>query len=186
MTEYDATENIRLRMHMTQEWMWSIRNVYSIICYRNSDEFLEFLSKSKDMVGIFIFVCSTVIRNRVFIHSGHTYIFKGKINSHIFFTSSLLAQRAGRREREPREVAVGATPRTIEARLDTLEEAIRKLSSQLAYFKQKQEPRNHTETVQSPQTPKINSSSSSWCYYHLRFGKEARKCGSNLCKFTPS
>ncbi|XP_050054503.1 uncharacterized protein LOC126549419 [Aphis gossypii] len=102
-----------------------------------------------------------------------------------FFKSSLLALRAVRREREPREVAVDATARTIEARLDALEEAIRQLSSQLAYFKQKQEPKNPTETIQSQQTPKINPSSSSYCYYHLQFGKEARKCGSNLCMFTP-
>ncbi|CAH1721864.1 unnamed protein product [Aphis gossypii] len=92
----------------------------------------------------------------LFILESHTLL-KAKLIVVFIFTSSLLAQRAGRREREPREVAFGVTPWTIiEARLDTLEEAIRKLSSQLAYFKQKQKPRNHTETVQSPQTPKIN------------------------------
>ncbi|CAH1708778.1 unnamed protein product, partial [Aphis gossypii] len=137
------------------------------------------------MVFSFIFVYSTVTRNPVFIHSESHILLKAKLIVIFFFKSSLLALRAGRREREPREVAVDATARTIEARLDTLEEAIRQLSSQLAYFKQKQEPKNPTEKIQSPQTPKINPSSSSWCYYHLQFGKEARKCGSNLCMFTP-
>ncbi|CAH1713044.1 unnamed protein product [Aphis gossypii] len=44
-------------------------------------------------------------------------------------------------------------------------------------------PTNSAPLIQtSGQTHTIPKS---WCYYHVRFGKEAYKCSSELCTFTP-
>ncbi|KAE9527724.1 hypothetical protein AGLY_012797 [Aphis glycines] len=165
------------------------------------------------------------------------------------FASSLLAQRAGRRERyqilleaskgyelakiealkrrfdaifpplgvldspKSMEVAVADAPRTIEERLDALEDAVRSLSAEFATFtfnhvltKQAptvqvstnraptvQTPTNRGPTIQAPinRAPTIHTTAQtrtvtkSWCYYHIRFGKDARKCSSDLCTFSP-
>ncbi|KAE9521734.1 hypothetical protein AGLY_017872 [Aphis glycines] len=172
-------------------------------------------------------------------------------NKHVIFNfaSSLLAQRAGRRERyqilleaskgyelakiealkrrfdaifpplgvldspKSMEVAVADAPRTIEERLDALEDAVRSLSAEFATFtfnhvltKQAptvqvstnraptvQTPTNRGPTIQAPinRAPTIHTSAQtrtvtkSWCYYHIRFGKDSRKCSSDLCTFSP-
>ncbi|KAE9526931.1 hypothetical protein AGLY_013579 [Aphis glycines] len=165
------------------------------------------------------------------------------------FASSLLAQRAGRRERyqilleaskgyelakiealkrrfdaifpplgvldspKSMEVAVADAPRTIEERLDALEDAVRSLSAEFATFTFNhvvtnqaptvqvstnraptvQTPTNRGPTMQAPinRAPTIHTTAQtrtvtkSWCYYHIRFGKDSRKCSSDLCTFSP-
>ncbi|KAE9521730.1 hypothetical protein AGLY_017868 [Aphis glycines] len=111
------------------------------------------------------------------------------------------------------EVAVADAPRTIEERLDALEDAVRSLSAEFATFtfnhvltKQAptvqvstnraptvQTPTNRGPTIQAPinRAPTIHTSAQthtvtkSWCYYHIRFGKDSRKCSSDLCTFSP-
>ncbi|XP_050057692.1 uncharacterized protein LOC126550355 [Aphis gossypii] len=51
-----------------------------------------------------------------------------------------------------------------------------------------QAPTNRAPTNRAPpiQTSgQTHTVPKSWCYYHVRFGKEARKCSSELCTFTP-
>ncbi|KAE9526677.1 hypothetical protein AGLY_013325 [Aphis glycines] len=148
--------------------------------------------------------------------------------------SSLLVQRAGRRERyqilleasqgyeladiealkrrfdaifpplgvldspKSMEVAVADANRTIDERLDTLENAVKSLSAEFATFTFNYVVTNQAPTVQAPtnraptvQAPTIYTSAQtrtvtkSWCYCHIRFGKDSRKCSSDLCTFSP-
>ncbi|KAE9527758.1 hypothetical protein AGLY_012831 [Aphis glycines] len=106
------------------------------------------------------------------------------------------------------EVAVADAPSTIEERLDALEDAVRSLSAEFATFtfnhvltKQAptvqvstnraptvQTPTNRGPTIQAPinRAPTIHTSAQthtvtkSWCYYHIRFGKDSRKFSSDL------
>ncbi|KAE9521757.1 hypothetical protein AGLY_017847 [Aphis glycines] len=111
------------------------------------------------------------------------------------------------------EVAVADAPRTIKERLEALEDAVRSLSAEFATFtfnhvvtnqaQTVQVPTNLAPTVQAPtnraptfqaptnHVPPIHTSAQtrtvtkSWCYYHIRFGKDSRKCSSDLCTFSP-
>ncbi|XP_050065213.1 uncharacterized protein LOC126554157 [Aphis gossypii] len=113
----------------------------------------------------------------------------------------------------PREVAVADAPRTIDERLGALEDAVRSLTAEFAQFKfnhalTNQAPTVHGSTNRAPPiqaptnraptncaptnraTPIQTSGQThtvprTWCYYHVRFGKEAQKCSSELCTFTP-
>ncbi|KAE9526655.1 hypothetical protein AGLY_013303 [Aphis glycines] len=105
------------------------------------------------------------------------------------------------------EVAVADAPRTIEERLDALEDAVRSLSAEFATFTFNHVVTNQAPTVQVPtnlaptnraptflaptnRVPPIHTSAqtctvtNSWCYYHIRFGKDSRKCSSDLCLTT--
>ncbi|KAE9526912.1 hypothetical protein AGLY_013560 [Aphis glycines] len=98
---------------------------------------------------------------------------------------------------KPREVAVADAPRTIDERLGALEDAVKSLSTEFAAYTfnhvtTNQAPIVHAQTIRAPtvQAPIHTSAQTctvtkSWCYYHVRFGKEARKCSSDLCTFTP-
>ncbi|KAE9521729.1 hypothetical protein AGLY_017867 [Aphis glycines] len=131
------------------------------------------------------------------------------------FASSRLVERASRREHlsTSREVDVADAARTIDERLGMLEDAVRSLSAEFALFTlnnvlTKQAPTvqvstNRAPTVQTPtnrgpiiqapinRAPTIHTSAQtrtvtkSWCYYHIRFGKDSRKCSSDLCTFSP-
>ncbi|KAE9527753.1 hypothetical protein AGLY_012826 [Aphis glycines] len=111
------------------------------------------------------------------------------------FASSLLVERASRREHlsTSREVDVADAARTIDERLGMLEDAVRSLSAEFALFTLNHVLKNQELTGQAPtkRAPPIHTSEltrtvpKSWCYYHVRFGKDARKCSSDLCTFSP-
>ncbi|KAE9526770.1 hypothetical protein AGLY_013418 [Aphis glycines] len=92
-----------------------------------------------------------------------------------------------------REVAVVDAPWKIDDRLRALEDAVRSLSAEFAPFTLNHVLTNPAPTVQAPtnRAPTIHTSAQtrtvtkSWCYYHVRFGKDARKCSSDLCTFSP-
>ncbi|KAE9526923.1 hypothetical protein AGLY_013571 [Aphis glycines] len=126
------------------------------------------------------------------------------------FASSRLVERASRREHlsTSREVDVADAARTIDERLGMLEDAVRSLSAEFALFTlnnvlKNQAPTGQAQTNRTPpiQAPKVQAPTirappihtsaqtrtipKSWCYYHVRFGKDARKCSSDLCTFSP-
>ncbi|KAE9522317.1 hypothetical protein AGLY_017285 [Aphis glycines] len=102
-----------------------------------------------------------------------------------------------------REIAVADAPRTIDERLGALEDAVKSLSTEFAAYTfnhvlTNQAPTVHAQTIRAPivqaptnRAPPIHTSvqtrtvTKSWCYYHVRFGKDARKCSSVLCTFSP-
>ncbi|KAE9526951.1 hypothetical protein AGLY_013599 [Aphis glycines] len=104
---------------------------------------------------------------------------------------------------KPREVAVADASRIIDERLGALENAVKSLSTEFAAYTSNHVPTNqaptvHAQTIRAPtvqastnRAPPIHTSAQtrtvtkSWCYYHVRYGKEARKCSSDLCTFTP-
>jgi len=63
---------------------------------------------------------------------------------------------------EPREVAVADAPRTTDARLGAL-------SAQFADFTANRAPTRHAQQARTV-------APSRWCYYHVRYGPDARKC----------
>ncbi|CAH1707944.1 unnamed protein product [Aphis gossypii] len=91
------------------------------------------------------------------------------------------------------EVDVADAPRKIDERLPALEDAVRSLSAEFAPFTFNHVLPNRAPTVQPPtsRAPPIDTFAptrtvqNSWCYYHTRFGKDARKCSSDLCTFYP-
>ncbi|KAE9521701.1 hypothetical protein AGLY_017904 [Aphis glycines] len=111
------------------------------------------------------------------------------------FASSRLVERASRREHlsTSREVDVADAARTIDERLGMLEDAVRSLSAEFALFTLNNVLKNQAPTgqAQTNRAPPIHTSEltrtvpKSWCYYHVRFGKDARKCSSDLCTFSP-
>ncbi|KAE9526911.1 hypothetical protein AGLY_013559 [Aphis glycines] len=102
-----------------------------------------------------------------------------------------------------REIAVADAPRTVDERLGALEDAVKSLSTEFAAYTfnhvlTNQAPTVHAQTIRAPtvqaptnRAPPIHTSAQtrtatkSWCYYHVRFGKDARKCSSDLCTFSP-
>ncbi|KAF0704165.1 facilitated trehalose transporter Tret1-2, partial [Aphis craccivora] len=86
--------------------------------------------------------------------------------------------RLGALEDAVRSLLVVDAPRSIEARLDALEDVVRSLSGQLAVLGANREPTKQQAQARTA-TP------SSWCYYHTKYGKDARKCGNVLCTFAP-
>ncbi|KAE9526661.1 hypothetical protein AGLY_013309 [Aphis glycines] len=92
-----------------------------------------------------------------------------------------------------REVVVADAPRTIDERLGALEDAVRSLSAEFTPFMFNHVLTNQAPTVQAPTNcaPPIHTSAQtrtvtkSWCYYHVQFGKDARKYSSDLCTFSP-
>ncbi len=86
--------------------------------------------------------------------------------------------RLGALEDAVRSLLVADAPRSIEARLDALEDAVRSLSGQLEALGANREPKKQQAQARTT-TP------STWCYYHTKYGKDARKCGNVLCTFAP-
>ncbi|XP_050053663.1 uncharacterized protein LOC126549147 [Aphis gossypii] len=89
---------------------------------------------------------------------------------------------------KPREVAVVDAPRTLDERLGALEDAVKSLSTEFAAFTLNHVLTNQAPTNRAPQihtTAQTRTVPKSWCYYHGRFGKDARKCSSELCTFSP-
>ncbi|KAF0704924.1 facilitated trehalose transporter Tret1-2, partial [Aphis craccivora] len=86
--------------------------------------------------------------------------------------------RLGALEDAVRSLLVVDAPRSIEARLDALEDAVRSLSGQLEALGANREPKKQQAQARTA-TP------STWCYYHTKYGKDARKCGNVLCTFAP-
>ncbi|KAE9521700.1 hypothetical protein AGLY_017903 [Aphis glycines] len=124
----------------------------------------------------------------------HTLL-KAKLIVIFIFASSRLVERASRREHlsTSREVDVADAARTIDERLGMLEDAVRSLSDEFALFTLNNVLKNQAPTgqAQTNRATPIHTSEltrtvpKSWCYYHVRFGKDARKCSSDLCTFSP-
>jgi len=83
-------------------------------------------------------------------------------------------------ELEPEEAREVAATSNIDARITTLENAVRALSAQVASFTQ------HRSTRDAPQPPPPtrDNNTTGWCYYHDRYGPDARKC-REPCTFAP-
>ncbi|KAE9527752.1 hypothetical protein AGLY_012825 [Aphis glycines] len=203
---------------------------WSAASYLYVREFLEFVSvliqNNKHVIMYLIIPFMTSWTMKYFsTNVWLLYVARLIAGSVIFiFASSLLVQRAGRRERyqilleasqgyelakiealkrrfdaifpplgvldspKSMEVAVADAPRTIDERLDTLEDAVRSLSAKFAKFTFNHVVTNQAPTVQAPtnRAPPIHTSAQtrtvtkSWCYYHIRFGKDSWKCSSDL------
>lgn len=85
-------------------------------------------------------------------------------------------------ELEPEEAREVAATSNIDARFGALENMIHALSTQLAALK----PSFPTRDAPQPTAPtRSNATSAGWCYYHERYGHDARKC-RDPCTFAPA
>jgi len=83
---------------------------------------------------------------------------------------------------------VHTTQTTTETRVQALETAVLTLSTQVTQLLGLNATRTRAPTSRAPQaesTTRVSEDTTGWCFYHVRYGRDARKC-RDPCTFSPT